>query len=113
MVWRSRVPPHWAHVDGFILLFLPSGPGIEPAGGIISMDGNDVNTVAVKCARNVERFAIHVGHEQNLGIGQIVATIRKLGSPDRPGPCYPVDPPTEMPVFTCRKLTETLLSADP
>jgi hypothetical protein len=39
------------------------------------MDGYDVNTVAVKGARNVERLASDVRHEQNLWIGLVVGML--------------------------------------
>src|ERR1019366_7900149 len=76
MVLRSREPPQRAHMVGLnIGLFPPSGPGIVPFGGIISMDGYDVNTVAIKGARDVQRFPLDVRHEQNLRIGLVVGML--------------------------------------
>jgi hypothetical protein len=53
----------------------PSGPGIVPFGGIVSMDGHDVNTVAIKGARDVQWFVLDLRHEQGFWIRLVVGML--------------------------------------
>jgi hypothetical protein len=46
-----------------------------PFGGIVSMDGYDVNTVAIKGARHIQRFALDLRHKQNFWIRLVVGML--------------------------------------